>query len=344
MTLRTLMLIASVPLERGEALRQHLDTAGLLDVRHRIRRAEGRLLIPVIGEPVIDLALYAAEWIDADAPAVPAAPPPFDRIRERVDLPAELQGLLPRKWELLGNVLLMTLPPELHSHRTAIGEAYAEVLAVKTVAVYSTIHGDWRHPTVERLWGDGTETTHLENGLRYRMDVAQVMFSSGNLPERIRMGRACSPGETVVDLCAGIGYFALAIAVKGGARVHACEVNPVAFHYLVENARINRATTLLPIAGDCREVAPRGVADRVVLGYLDGEIFLPTAMHAFRDGGTLHYHEACPEPLAETRPLERVRMAAKDAGLAVTSHTLRYLKSYSPGVWHVVLDVDLARP
>jgi len=316
-----------------------LEKAGLLDVHRRIVTRGSRVLIPAIAMPPFELTPFQAAVEMETLPSMVAARPPIDRIRGR--LPEALRSAIPPKWERLGDVVLLRLPPELQAHRELVGEAFGEVLGARTVAVYGPIGGPWREPAVEVIWGDGTETEHVENGIRYRLDVAKTMFSSGNLPERIRMGRIVQLGETVVDLFAGIGYFALPMAVHGRARVYACEVNPVAYRYLEENARVNRAGGLLPLAGDCRQVAPRGVADRVVLGYLEGSDYLPVAMASLRGRGWLHYHEVCPAELCSSRPAERVARAATDAGMAVKEQALRYLKSYAPGVWHVVLDARL---
>jgi len=226
----------------------------------------------------------------------------------------------------------------------AIAAAYGRALGVHAVARRRGIHGPWRQPDVETLWGDGLETLHVEDGIRYKLDLGAVMFSSGNLAERMRMGRAVRPGETVVDLFAGIGYFALPMAVRGhAAKVVACEVNPSAFRYLEENLRMNRAWAVEPRLGDCRQTAPPRIADRIVMGYLDGETYLDVAMRTANDECTIHYHESTPIEEVPEGPWSRVESAANDAGIEASLLAVNRVKSYAPRIAHVVLDIELRR-
>jgi tRNA wybutosine-synthesizing protein 2 len=218
------------------------------------------------------------------------------------------------------------------------------VLGAKTVVDDRGVRGPWRAPDVEVVFGGDTETVHVEDGIRYKLDVARVMFSSGNVQERMRMGRVVRAGETVVDLFAGIGYFALPMAVHGrAARVVACEVNPVAFAYLEENVRRNRAWSVEPRLGDCRRVAPPECADRIVMGYLDAEAHLDVAMRTAKDPCVLHYHESTPVEEVPQGPWSRVETAAGNAGVRATLLAVHRIKSYAPRIRHVVLDVELTR-
>jgi tRNA wybutosine-synthesizing protein 2 len=71
--------------------------------------------------------------------------------------------------------------------------------------------------------------------------------------------------------------------------------------------------------------------------------FLPTAFAALKPGGgTIHYHETCPEELLPARPWARVQAASEAADRKVHLGLYRYVKSYAPGVGHVVLDVAVA--
>jgi len=277
-------------------------------------------------------------------------PSPYRRIlgKARGDrtVPPELVDRLPSRWEFLGDILSVKLHDELLPHRAAIGELYAGELQVRTVVMDAGgITGATRRPVMEVIFGSDTRTVHVENGIRYHMDVTKVMFASGNIDERMRAAGLDCRGQNVLDMFAGIGYFTLPAAVHAGAgRVIACEINPDAMEFLETNIRANRVGDRVETRlGDCRDAAPQGWADRVFMGYLhDTHQFLPPAIAALRpEGGTIHYHEVCPGELMGSRPEGRVEEAAARAGRAVLNSTLRKVKSYAPGVWHVVVDAGL---
>ena len=65
---------------------------------------------------------------------------------------------------------------------------------------------------------------------------------------------------------------------------------------------------------------------------------LDPALAALVAGGTVHLHEATPEPLFPDRPLQRLRTAAADAGREVKRLDAWIVKEHSPGVVHGVVD------
>ena len=270
---------------------------------------------------------------------------PFENIVRAIDIPDEKKQYLPRKWELLGDVLLMKIPPELEEMKVTIAEAYAGELCAKTVLRDLGIQGDLREPNVELLFGTETETTHKENGILFKLDCARLMFSSGNVDERIRMASIAGEGEVVVDMFAGIGFFSLPMAVHSKPkRIYALELNPVAFDYLGQNIQLNQVEGIInPVLGDNRDFEFENIADRVVMGYLeDTHRYFPKALDILKDeGGVIHYHEKCPNEILETRPLERVRQAVETMGHAMELIGMKNVKSYAPGVSHVVLDVKV---
>lgn len=255
-------------------------------------------------------------------------------------------GLLPSGWSRIGHVVVLSLPPELMGKASLIGEAMLGLRGVRTVAVRAgPITGRERRPKLKVVAGDpGTETVHREHGCEFKLDVERVMFAPGNVGERGRVAKLVGLGEVVVDLFAGVGQFSIPIAKNAEPRkVYAVELNPPAFGYLRENIDLNRIGHVVePLLGDCAEIAPRGLADRVVMGILHvTHRYLPLALEVLKpEGGVIHYHESVPTELGFERPVARIRKAAN--GGAVEILNKRVVKRYSPGVDHVVIDAKIS--
>jgi tRNA wybutosine-synthesizing protein 2 len=274
---------------------------------------------------------------------------PFEIILNKCrDLDPELSPkkleLLPRKWELLGDVLTIKFPAELNDNLNQLAPVYAEVLgAVSVLRETENIKGALRIPTMEILYGDRTETVHKENGVLFKFDPAKLIFSSGNIDERERIAIIPGPDEIIVDMFAGIGYFSLPIAVHSRPqKIYACELNPVACDYLQENIKLNKVEEIVePILGDNRETAPENVADRVIMGYIkQTHEFLPKALRILKDGiGILHYHDTSPNELLPDKPFTDVKTAAAEVSREAELLNYYKIKSYAPGVSHVVIDV-----
>lgn len=279
---------------------------------------------------------------------------PFEEISKRCQEdhglgPKEL-ARLPHKWELFGEVLVLKLPQSLKVQWSKIASTYAEVLGAKAILRrYDKVRGTYRKPGVELLIGTDTETTHLENKVRFRFDPLRVMFSSGNIDERMRISTMARPNDTVVDMFAGIGYFCLPIAVHSRpSKVVACELNSVAYDYLIENIELNHVSKIVqPLLGDNRKAIPEGIADRVVMGYLRTEhrhreaafnILKPT-------GGVIHFHDVGFKGSAVESAFKKIEESMTRSGYDKRSQAelISYykIKSYGPKLVHVVLDVEI---
>jgi len=273
--------------------------------------------------------------------------PPAERVRNRLRraVGAGVADALPSGYQRLGRVLVLRLPNRLAPYFPEIGRAWLDELGVATVLVRTgPIVGELREPSVRHVAGDGTETEVVEHGARWRFDAARLMFAAGNRTERARMGRLVRPGERVVDLFAGIGYFTIPIArAHPTIRVRAVEKNPLAYRYLLENARINGvADRVEGRLGENRQVdlAPRA-ADRVVLGFLpDAVPWVDRALDLIDpQGGWLHVHLIADQRRATENAIARVREALRAGGAASTEPMhAREVKAYGPGRTHVVVD------
>ena len=274
---------------------------------------------------------------------------PFDKIKESLSkqIPKNLVRKIPDKWEKTGEVLTIKLPTNLKNYEKEIGEVYAMILNCKTVLNdIGGISGVYREPNVAVIYGStNTETIHKENGIKYKLDPQKIMFSSGNMDERLRMANISNTGETVVDLFAGIGYFTIPMAVYSKPKkIFACEINPVSYDYLCTNIILNNVTSLVePLKGDNRKISPKNVADRVLLGYFgDTHDFIPTALDCLKNHtGIIHYHDKFPEDTVPDDPLKIVKKIAEKYDRNAQLLRYKHVKTYAPGISHFVLDIQI---
>lgn len=338
-------LCAKVPLHQAQRALERLREIGAVDPNRALRSRDGHLLVPVSDAQRAREA-GCAEIVEAQLPPS-STRPPIDRVRERLrgTVPDRLLGALPEGWSRLGEVLLLRVPELLEPHGRAVGRAYAETLGCDSVLHIERAEGELREPETRLLFGDeDTETLHREDGLVYHLDPSEVLFSPGNHHERHRLADAIEPGEHVVDLFAGIGYFSLPLA-RAGAQVTACELNPTAADYLARNAEANGLADRIEVReGDCREVAPEGVADRVLMGYFPGtKRFLPAALEALEpEGGWIHYHTVTDEPDFGGEAAREVLEHPATSGVELSIRTTRRVKSVAPRRVHVALDLEVS--
>ncbi|NOZ58453.1 MAG: class I SAM-dependent methyltransferase family protein, partial [Euryarchaeota archaeon] len=270
------MLAVRVPAREAERVRRELLARGLIARGYRIRRLGEEVLIPVQERARKELKGY--ELTEAEFEPLERCRSFEDLLRER--LGKEELALVRRSFDIIGDIAIVEVPPELEHRKREIAlalmEAHRNVKAVFRKA--GEVRGETRVRQLEHLAGERrTETLHREHGLRLKLDVAKVYFSPRLAYERQRVLGQVRDGEVVVDLFAGVGPFALLIARHRRARVYAIDINPVAVRYLKENIALNRLRgEVVPLLGDAREVAPRGKATRVIMN-------LPKSSDAFLD-------------------------------------------------------------
>jgi len=338
------MLLARAPRHGAEAARKALARQGLVRKDRRIFEDGADVLLPLSARPDDELVArlgIAIEEGDADEREFRRAPQ--ELVAEAADIPDELKIFLPRRWERVGDIVTLRMPPELEPHARKVAAAYAQALGARVVVRETgLISGRFRQPEIEALYGSGTETVHLENGIRYELDVARLMFSSGNIDEKLRLAALDCRGERVVDMFAGIGYFTLPLAVHAkAAKIIACEINPVAAEYLRRNIARNNVQDVVEVfQGDNRDLPGEGIADRVVMGYVrTTSDHLDKAFSLVRDGGWIHYQDTFPLEVFPEMAYENVRRAAGARGHSI--ELVREIKSYSPGVSHMALDIKV---
>jgi tRNA wybutosine-synthesizing protein 2 len=328
------MKAVPVKSEEAETLRQKLLSEDALDKSRKLVKKNCFVEIPVKISAVGDYPIIEQEN--------PEFYFPKKTLGDILDIPEYEKKLLPSGWQILGDIIIISLRAELENRKAMIGKALLSLYPrCRTVLLDRGINGKMRQPQREIIAGEKTETIHKENGCLFKLDAMQVMYSQGNLTERKRMSRS-GKGEVVVDMFAGIGYFSIPMAVHSKPKkIFAVEINPAASSYLKENIKLNNVEDMIePVEGDCATATPIGIADRVIMGYLNAHEYLPQGIRALLPGGILHYHEAVPEEI-ERRPAQRIIEASEKEGRKAEIIGMRRIKKYAPGVWHVVVDARM---
>ncbi|MFX1279294.1 MAG: class I SAM-dependent methyltransferase family protein [Promethearchaeota archaeon] len=264
--------------------------------------------------------------------------------------PQEL-SVLPRGFQTLGDIIIFKLNPMLNSKKEIVGNAYLDLLpSIRSVYINKgKIVGTFREPEeIEFLAGiNDPIVEHKEHGIRYRFDVTKIMFSKGNLKERKFLATLVETGEIVVDMFAGIGYFSLPIGKHSEVkRIYSIELNPDAFKYLIENIRINHLEEkIMAINGDCKnevlKLSKSGIrADRVIMGIFPAPIdYIKEALTLTKKEGTIYHFEGVVEKDKHLSLFEDFNEIATNEHYKSDLKSFRYIKSYGPNLFHVVLDI-----
>ncbi|MCI4349691.1 MAG: methyltransferase domain-containing protein [Thermoplasmata archaeon] len=283
----------AIPRSDAERIRRTLAESGVLRTDLRIHSGHIEVVLPILRPPEhlpTGGTLIEREFETARARRVGS-------YRDHADLPPELQERLPSAYDVIGDIVVIRLPQELVPYAPAVGAALLGfVPGARLVGLDRGVHGPHRLRSLERIAGAGPWTTrYVENQLGLDVDLEHAYFSPRLSGEHARVARAVQQGETVLDLCCGIGPFSLTIARDGRARrIVAVDSNPEAIRLLEANARrLGIADRVEPHATRLEEFLPKsGRANRVVLNLPhEGIMYLPQVSELVEPGGVLHYFE-----------------------------------------------------
>ena len=320
----------AVERERGEAVRTRLADVGALDGDHEIEVVDDTIYVPVTEPDAVpgDLRESVVER-ELDE-------------RKRPRTPADILGYEP-SLERLGDLVIIDEDDDERARAIADAVVASDVPCDTVLNRASPIEGDLRVRRWDVLAGNGTETVHREYGHEFRLDIAEVYFSPRLATERHRVIEQVEPGESVVDMFAGVGPYAVPMAARG-ADVVACDLNERAIEFLRENAERNGvADRITAIAGDVRELGAEytDTADRIVMNLPhSADAFLDTAVRLADDECVIHFYDIQHEddPFG---PGTRAIRSAAGTEYDVTVETERVVKSYAPHEYNVCLDVRL---
>ena len=329
----------AVERERGESVRERLADADALDGDHEIAVDGDTIYIPVVDPEAVPADLDAS-IVERDAAE-----------RDRPLTPAEILGYEP-SLERLGDIVIVDEDDDERAREIADAVMASDVPCETVLNRASPIEGELRVRRWDVLAGTDTETVHREYGHEFLLDVAEVYFSPRLATERHRVIEQVDAGESVVDMFAGVGPYAVPMAARG-ADVVACDLNERAVEYLRENAvRNGVADRVTAVAGDVRDLVGGAgddavdyadAADRLVMNLPhSADAFLDTAVALAGEECVLHYYDIQHEDDPFGPGTRAIRAAAGDE-YAVDVETERVVKSYAPHEYNVCLDVRLTR-
>lgn len=256
----------------------------------------------------------------------------YIKLRKELEnkIPDKELDLLPRSYNMLGDIMIIKLKSE--KHKKEIADSILKINpSAKTIILDRGISGIKRKPNIEILAGEKkTITMHKEHGMNFWIDVSKTMWSKGNKFEKQRLAGLVKKNEVVVDMFAGIGYWTVFVA-KRAKKVYAIDINKDAIEFLEKNIILNNLNNVEVLQGDCRKFSKllENTADRVIMGYIyETEKFLPTALKIAKKKAIIHFHRITDDP-------EKIKKKLNKYGTV----SYRLVKEYAPKIGHYVFDI-----
>ena len=174
-----------------------------------------------------------------------------DLLKDKLD-PAILSRI-PRSFDIVGDIALIKLDPELVRYGPSIAEAIMSVHRnVKSVYARFRTVGVERINELTHIGGeDRSETIYVENGVRFRVDLRYMYVNTRLSTERLMIANMIGDHERVLDMFSSYGPFSLNIAKIREAEVVATDINCRAIEFLGLSLKLNRLRGVVyPVCSD----------------------------------------------------------------------------------------------
>ncbi len=341
-----------VPTRMGETAKKRLGESGLLDFGYRIENRDDYLYMPLRTRVSVEVLSEALGMKKVETGELDFEP--FRPVGEKLsdvlagDMNSDEVRLLPRSYDLIGDIAVLEIPSEIAQHEQKIGTAFLKIHRnFSTVLVKrGAISGVIRTREYDLIAGvDKTDTVHIEYGCRIAVDLARAYFSPRLLEEHHRVAGLVQDGEIVIDMFTGVGPFALHIVTTRRADVYAIDINPDAIALLERSMRMNRLMGMIhPVVADAGIYVPANFqkrADRVIMNHPKGASeFIALACMAVTGGGVVHYYDFAGGADPEEQFAQKVKSLVEKSGRSLRRiEAVKRVRDSAPYEFQMVADL-----
>nr|XP_020500861.2 tRNA (guanine(37)-N1)-methyltransferase [Labrus bergylta] len=224
-----------------------------------------------------------------------------------------LEAVLPQGQDVtssfsrVGHIAHMNLRDHQLPYKNLIGQVIMDKNPGVTCVVNktNTIDSTYRNFKMEMLAGEENMVAKVrENGVAYEFDFSRVYWNPRLSTEHQRVVQLVKRGDTVFDVFAGVGPFAIP-AARSGANVVANDLNPESYRWLQHNCKLNKVESKVRtfnldgrafIQGPVKQELPALLKKKAVIHVV---MNLPALALEFLDAfrGLLHREHVCEESL-----------------------------------------------
>ncbi len=212
----------------------------------------------------------------------------------------KILDLIPRSYDIIGDVIVIQLPEELKDYYCFIADLLL-YLHPNVKAVYrrsSETKGEYRVREVEHIGGAKVkETIYREHGISFYVLLGLVYINPSFSYEHKVISELVDENEKILDMFAGIGGFTLNIAVARKTRIVAVDINPWAVYCGVYSINLNKKKikgNITYFNSDIRVVTQyirSNYFDRIIMNLpLYSIEFLPIAIKHSKNRGIIHLY------------------------------------------------------
>jgi tRNA (guanine37-N1)-methyltransferase len=256
--------------------------------------------------------------------------------------------LIPSSFEVIGDILIFSdFPKEICMKEKTVGEEILRNFRNIRVVCRKTgkFGGTFRTPKLKIMAGERRkETVHKENGVRVRLHVENVYFSSRLGHERERINKLVKKLETILVMFSGCAIYPINISVNTEAkRIYGVEINPIAHNYGLQNLKLNKVSNIRLFNGDVRKVLPKMSEkfDRILMPLpKSSEDFLDLAFTKCKKGTILHVYDFCHENEFQLSR-QNIKSVCKHSNKKCKIQKIVKCGQYGPGKYRICIDVKI---